>query len=89
MSKKNPLAKRQQRINKSLRSASLRCLRGCGKGKPGDRFCTKCGDGLPVSVVKAAEPQLPYHLRHMVNSPDPAEREMAWKAQYDLIFKKG
>lgn len=89
MTKKSPLAKRQRRIDKSLRSASLQCLRGCGKGKPGDRFCTKCGDGLPLSVVKAAEPQLPAHLLHMADSSDPAEREMAWKAQYDLILKKG
>ncbi|MCH5677931.1 ribosomal protein S18 [Streptomyces gilvus] len=43
------VAKRQRLITKAIKNALLRCVNGCGKGKPGDRFCTDCGTALPIA----------------------------------------
>jgi ribosomal protein L32 len=57
------VAKRQRLVTKAVKDAMRRCVNGCGKGKPGHRFCTDCGTALPIfggAVAKnEAAPSVP------------------------------
>jgi hypothetical protein len=54
---KRTVAKANRAILKTIRIAQRECVKGCGRGKAGDRYCTDCGTALPLatgSVTKSA-----------------------------------
>lgn len=64
-----------------------RCVKGCGKGRKGAKFCTRCGSAMPGTVVKAAMPPRVMPASFYAE-PDPAAREMIWKATFGPMISK-